>query len=68
MSHADLFRNLLLMAAVDGRMSESELRLLSHRAAEWGITGRRNFKIDQAGIIYFNEEENSSDWSRELGG
>lgn len=32
------FLNLLLMAASDGRMAESELRLLSHRAAEWGIT------------------------------
>ena len=38
MSQSDLFRNLLLMAAVDGRMSESELRLLVHRAAQWGIT------------------------------
>ena len=38
MNQADLFRNLLLMAAIDGRMSEAELRLLSHRAAEWGIT------------------------------
>jgi uncharacterized tellurite resistance protein B-like protein len=38
MSQSDLFRNLLLMAAVDGRMSEAEFRLLSHRAAEWGIT------------------------------
>lgn len=38
MSHSDIFRNLLLMAAADGRMSEAEFRLLSHRAAEWGIT------------------------------
>ena len=38
MDPADQFRNLLLMAASDGRMSEAELRLLSHRAAEWGIT------------------------------
>ena len=42
MSRSDLFRNLLLMAAVDGRMSESELRLLVHRAAQWGITGMMN--------------------------
>ena len=38
MSQSDLFRNLLLMAVVDGRMSEAELRLLVHRATEWGIT------------------------------
>ena len=38
MDPVDSFRNLLLMAASDGRMSESELRLLSHRATEWGIT------------------------------
>jgi len=38
MSQSDMFRNLLLMAAVDGRLSEAEFRLLSHRAAEWGIT------------------------------
>ena len=34
----DAFRNLIIMAAADGRMRESELRLLAHRAAEWGIT------------------------------
>ena len=38
MNHADLFRNLLIMAAVDGSMSEAELRLLSERAAEWDIS------------------------------
>ena len=38
MDPADSFRNLLLMAASDGEMAESELRLLSHRAAEWGVT------------------------------
>ncbi len=38
MNQADLFRNLLIMAAVDGRMSEAELRLLTERAAEWDIS------------------------------
>jgi len=38
MQRADNFRNLLLMAAADGRMSEPELQLLSDRAAQWGIT------------------------------
>jgi uncharacterized tellurite resistance protein B-like protein len=38
MDRGDSFRNLLIMAASDGRMSESELRMLADRAAEWGIT------------------------------
>ncbi len=33
-----MFRNLLYVAAADGRISESELRLLADRATEWGIT------------------------------
>jgi uncharacterized tellurite resistance protein B-like protein len=35
---SDCFRNLLIVAASDGKMNEAELRMLSHRAAEWGIT------------------------------
>ncbi len=38
MDRGEAFRNLILMAAVDGRLAESELRLLAHRAAEWGVT------------------------------
>ena len=38
MDRIDLFRNLLLMAIVDGSVAESELRLLADRATEWGIT------------------------------
>ena len=38
MDRLDSFRNLIIMAASDGRMAEAELRLLSHRATEWGIT------------------------------
>lgn len=38
MTQAELFRNLLIMAAVDGSMAESELRLLSDRATQWGIS------------------------------
>ncbi|MCA9151405.1 MAG: hypothetical protein KDA92_18965 [Planctomycetales bacterium] len=34
----DVFLNLLIMAAADGSIAESELGLLAHRAAEWGIT------------------------------
>lgn len=38
MDAADCFRNLLLVAASDGRMTESELRLLADRATAWGIS------------------------------
>jgi DnaJ-domain-containing protein 1 len=38
MDNLEKFRNLLIMAAADQRMTESELRLLSDRATEWGIT------------------------------
>ncbi|MDG2382999.1 MAG: TerB family tellurite resistance protein [Pirellulaceae bacterium] len=38
MTQAELFRNLLIMAAIDGRMTESELRLLSDRATQWDIS------------------------------
>lgn len=38
MDRGEAFRNLILMAAVDGRMAEAELRLLAYRAAEWGVT------------------------------
>jgi len=38
MDPASVFRNLLLMAASDGRVDEAELRLLSDRATEWGIS------------------------------
>ena len=38
MDAADNFRNLLLMAVSDGQMAESELRLLSDRATQWGVT------------------------------
>ncbi len=38
MTASEHFRNMLAMASADGMMSEAELRLLSHRAAEFGIT------------------------------
>ena len=38
MSDREKFKNLLIMAAADGRMNEAELRMLSDRATEWGIT------------------------------
>ncbi|MCA9198787.1 MAG: hypothetical protein R3C28_27395 [Pirellulaceae bacterium] len=38
MSEREKFKNILIMAAADGRMNEAELRLLSDRATEWGIT------------------------------
>lgn len=38
MTISEHFRSMLAMAAADGMMNEAELRLLSHRAAELGIT------------------------------
>ena len=38
MSNKDQFKNLILMAAADGKIREAELRLLSDRAMQWGIT------------------------------
>jgi len=38
------------------------------RPAEWDVTGTRNFKIDQTGVIYYNSDKNSSDWQKALGG
>ena len=38
MTASEHFRNMLAMASADGMMSEAELRLLSHRATEFGIT------------------------------
>ncbi|MCA9211722.1 MAG: TerB family tellurite resistance protein [Planctomycetales bacterium] len=38
MSVSEHFRTMIAMAAADGAMSEAELRLLSDRAVEFGIT------------------------------
>jgi uncharacterized tellurite resistance protein B-like protein len=38
MTPNELFRHILAMAAADGRMNESELRLLAARAAELGVS------------------------------
>lgn len=37
MKQIDLFRDLVIMATVDGTLNEAEIRLLSDRAREWGI-------------------------------
>src|SRR5262245_47217744 len=37
MKERDLFRNLVVMAASDGSLTQSEIELLSDRAAQWGI-------------------------------
>jgi uncharacterized tellurite resistance protein B-like protein len=38
MSPEELFRNLMVMAAADGQMTEEEAAFLSQRARRWGIT------------------------------
>jgi hypothetical protein len=38
MDRYDLFKNLVVMAAADKSLTESEIQLLSDRCVEWGIT------------------------------
>lgn len=38
MKERELFRNLVVMAASDGSLTQSEIQLLSERAARWGIS------------------------------
>ena len=38
MDRLELFRNLMIMAAADGKFTEDELRFLGKRASRWGIT------------------------------
>lgn len=38
MNHLQRFRNLMVLAAADGKMTEEEVVFLSLRAARWGIT------------------------------
>ena len=38
MDRYELFKDLLLLAAADGQVDESELRMLAGRAIQWGIT------------------------------
>jgi len=38
MDQHELFRNLMVMAAADGKLTEDEVRFLGKRAAKWGIT------------------------------
>jgi uncharacterized tellurite resistance protein B-like protein len=38
MTSNELFRNLMVMAAADGRMTEEEAGFLSQRAKRWGIS------------------------------
>jgi uncharacterized tellurite resistance protein B-like protein len=37
MENTELFRNLMVMAAIDGRFNNSEMELLADRCAMWGI-------------------------------
>ena len=38
MDHQDLFNNLMIMAAADGKLAKEEIALLVDRAREWGIS------------------------------
>ena len=38
MDHHDLFNNLMVMAAADGKLTDGEIELLVERARKWGIT------------------------------
>jgi uncharacterized tellurite resistance protein B-like protein len=38
MDRLELFRNLMVMAASDGKFTEDEIRFLGQRANKWGIT------------------------------
>ncbi len=38
MKRAEMFQNLVVMAAADGQLNESEVTLLAQRAERWGLT------------------------------
>lgn len=38
MKRVDMFKNLVVMAAADGKLSEEEVNLLASRAERWGLT------------------------------
>ena len=38
MDRLELFRNLMVMAISDGKLTEDEIRFLGKRASRWGIT------------------------------
>lgn len=38
MKRADMFKNLVLMAACDGKLADEEAALLGSRAVRWGLT------------------------------
>jgi uncharacterized tellurite resistance protein B-like protein len=47
MDRKHLFRNLLVTAAIDGKLTEEELTFLSQRANRWGVT-EADFQADLA--------------------
>lgn len=38
MDHYDLFNNLMVMAAADGKLTEDEIELLVERGKKWGLS------------------------------
>ncbi len=41
MTNLEKFRNLMVLAAVDGKVTEEELMFLSNRAARWGLSNEQ---------------------------
>lgn len=50
MDRKELVRNLIIMAASDGSLTERELRLLSDRCQEWGVTEHEFAKILESSL------------------
>jgi len=78
MSTANMIDNVLAAASTVGTAKSGfyfDLSLSVSRAAwtciarpaEWGITGERNFKIDQRGLIMWNADAGSSTFTTALG-
>lgn len=54
MKRSDMFQNLVLMAAADGKLTDEEVNMLGNRAARWGLTDE---EVDKA-----IRNANNPDW------
>ncbi len=50
MNRVDLFNNLVVMAAVDGKITDEEATYLAQRAVHWGITEEEATQAIQNGM------------------
>lgn len=68
----DLFTNLVLMAASDGKMTEEEVQYLSSRADRWGLTGEQidaavaNARSEDAELVIPASKEDREAMVREM--